>query len=118
MLGVLQLHVRVAEMQLEPVPKIPVLRASLEFAKSIIFEGIEAAKRPEALRKQGGLGAHPVILLLNLRVFVLRLAPGPPVRRRTGQENGAPDAGRVQQPDDVLSRDRLYLLELRHGRAE
>ena len=72
---------------------------------------------PESDWKQGGLSAYPVICL-HLCVLVLRLTFRSPIRIRSRQENSTLYTGCVRQPDDVLSRNGLYLLELRHSRAE
>src|SRR5574341_1775860 len=95
-------------MQLDPVPEIWVFGTSGEFVQRILFQRVEAAKSPQARGKQRGLGADPIILGPHLGVLVLWLPARSSVHIGGGQNQPAPDASGVQQPNDVLRRDRLY----------
>src|SRR5262245_14675929 len=95
-------------MQLDPAPEIWVFCAPSEFVERILFQRVEAAKSPNALRKQSGLGADPIILGPDLCVLVLWFPSRPSVHVSGGQNQPALNAGCVQQPNDVLSSDRLY----------
>ncbi len=105
-------------MQFDSIAQVWVICAASKLIKCIVFEGIEAAKCPKPLWKQGSLSAYPVILFFNLRVLVRRFVSGLSISKRSGQEDSTLYTGCVQKPDDISSSDRLYTLELRHRRAE
>jgi hypothetical protein len=66
----LQLHVRVAEVELDAAPEPGILRATLELCQGVLLQRIEAAERAQAVGILRRLGRIPVVLGPNLGVFV------------------------------------------------
>jgi hypothetical protein len=117
-LGVLELHVGVAEMHFDAAAQRWNFGASLKLFQGVRFERVEAAKRDEAFRIQGRLRSDPVVFLLHLFVFVLRFAARASVRVGGREQDRALDPGLVEQLYHIGRRDRRDLLENRHRRAE
>ena len=84
-LGVVQLYVRVAEMELDSVAETRTARAAVQLFERVLLERIEAAECSQPIRKLPRLRGGPVVLGADLRVLVIeRCVPGcRTCRRRT-----------------------------------
>jgi hypothetical protein len=69
--GIIQLHIRVAEVEFEAMPQVRATRAPRDFVQRIRFEWIDATKRPQALGVLGSLIARPVGLCPDLGVLII-----------------------------------------------
>src|SRR4051812_33267040 len=69
--GIVQLHIRVPEVELDTVAEIRMARTPRELIERIRLERIEAAERPQPLRELHRLSANPVVLGANLGVLVI-----------------------------------------------
>src|SRR5688572_21012953 len=72
-------NVRVAKMQFYPATSVRILGTARDLSKRVILKRIETTKCDEPFRIESRLGSDPVVLFLNLFVFVLRLASRPAV---------------------------------------
>ena len=95
--GIVEIDVRVAEVQLQPEVQLRILAAARQFFQRVRLERVETAERAQPVRVLRYLARRPVVLRLYVFVFVVngpaaRLAPC--VRNR--QHECAVNACRVE----------------------
>lgn len=76
---VLELDVRVAEMQLYPAAQPRIFGTAGDLVERLVLERVKSAKRDQPLWIKGGLCPDPVVLCLDACVFVLGFLTGPAV---------------------------------------
>jgi len=107
LLRVVQLYVRIPEMQLQPVMQLRIFRATLDFAQRIVLERIYAAKTSQTIGIKSDLLARPIVFLFHPLVFVFDRRPvGIAELIGDGQYDSAPDSSLVQQRNQISGRDR------------
>jgi threonine efflux protein len=68
--GVIDVHVGVAEVQLQPGAKVGIFRAAGDFFQRIVPQRINTAKTLQAIREQRHLRGSPVVFRADQRVFI------------------------------------------------
>ena len=94
-------------MHLEAAAQMRVLAAPRDLVEGVALQRVDAAEGVEAIGIGGDLRARPVVLGLDLLVFVLDRRPvGIAVLVGQRQHERLADAGVVEQRDEILRRDR------------
>src|SRR4051794_30276075 len=73
MIRSVNIHIRVAKVQLQPSAQVWIFRATCNFFECIWFEWVDTAKPEQPLRVFRYLRASPVVLSNDVLVFILDL---------------------------------------------
>ena len=98
---IVELHVGVAEMQLDAAPEAGRAGTTGELGQRMVGQRIESAQRDEPRRKQRRLRGGPVVLDPNSGGCVIDGAAWRTVEIGDGQEHCAANAGAIEFRDDV-----------------
>src|SRR5262249_33696230 len=106
MLWIVDIHVRIPEVELETSAWVCVLRTALDLFYCIGSQRIDAAETNEAVGIFRNLGASPIVLGNNVRVFVGNVC-FVWIREvvRNGKYDSSPDSGRVELRNEVIGID-------------
>src|SRR5262245_60834914 len=90
-------------MQLEPGPQVRILGAARDLLECVVPQRADAAEAHQAVREPPDFVAGPVVFLDNSGALVLDLRRTVRIaeRIRLREDRGAPDAGGVEQRDQV-----------------
>jgi hypothetical protein len=102
-LGVIELHVRIAEVQLQSSPKRWLGRASPDLLFGVVFQRVHPAKPDQTIPVPRHLLRSPVVFGTHLRILILNgwtIWVAELIARR--QNYGSSDARRIEQAEETV----------------
>jgi hypothetical protein len=102
-LGILDVHVGIGEMQFETGPQMRILCAARNLLERVVSQRVDAAEANQTILELCDFAAGPVVFIDDSRALVLDLRRTVRVteRVRLREDSRAPDAGGVEQRDQI-----------------